>query len=69
MIRDQANSSNYHSHHSKCGDANLKNLVAFEGHAKVLASRLPPKKTDELQKGMTALCSHEKEKKVADKGD
>jgi hypothetical protein len=37
------NWSNYHSNHRKCGHANLKNLVAFKRHGKVIASRLHPK--------------------------
>jgi len=42
-IRDQANKSQYTSYHCKCGHANLKGLVKFKRHGKVIASRLASK--------------------------
>jgi hypothetical protein len=41
LIRQQANRSNYHAYHRRCGHANM-NLVSFKRHGKVTASRLPP---------------------------
>jgi hypothetical protein len=43
LIRDQANRTNYHSYHRRCGHANMKSLITFKRHGKVTASRLPPK--------------------------
>jgi hypothetical protein len=65
LIRNQANRSNYHSYHRKCGHANLKNIVLFERNGKVIASRLPPFFLKELQKGTPDLRSNKKKKKVA----
>ena len=43
LMREQPIKSRYTDYHRKCGHANLKSLVEFKRHSKVIASRLPPK--------------------------
>jgi hypothetical protein len=68
LIRDQANRTNYHSYHRRCGHANMKNLITFKRHGKVTASRLPPKFLRNYRKDCPICVAMKKRRKSLPKG-
>jgi hypothetical protein len=68
LIRDQAIRTNYHSYHRRCGHANMKNLITFERHGKVTASRLPPKFLRNYRKDCPICVAMKKRRKSLPKG-
>jgi hypothetical protein len=68
LIRNQANRTNYHSYHGRCGHANMKNLISFKRHGKVTASRLPPKFLRNYRKDCPICVAMKKRSKSLPKG-
>jgi hypothetical protein len=68
LIRDQANRTNYHSYHRRCGHANMKNLISFKRHGKVTASRQPPKFLRNYRKDCPICVAMKKRRKSLPKG-
>jgi len=63
LIRDQANKSQYTSYHRKCGHANLKGLLKFKRHGKVIAMRLPSKFLQDYRKDCPLCIAMKKRRK------
>jgi hypothetical protein len=68
LMREQAIKSRYTDYHRKCGHANLKSLVEFKRHSKVIASRLPPKFLRNYRKECPICLAMKKRRKSLPKG-
>jgi hypothetical protein len=68
LIRDQAIKSQYTSYHRKCGHANLKGLVKFKRHGKVMTLRLPSKFLRDYRKDCPICIAMKKRRKSLPKG-